>query len=142
MSRKQKLTPEQERIRLRGLRLLARMIARAHLEPQGRAACWPGIVTATAPWPWMGKTPGRTVNMSGKRRKRKVLVIAQAAWFHMDRLNISQNELAELLGRSSPFISQILNGAKSPSPVTRRRMQEVLGAEFDELFVVVEVEDE
>ena len=80
--------------------------------------------------------------MSGKRRKRKVLVIAQAAWFHMDRLNISQNELAELLGRSSPFISQILNGAKSPSPVTRRRMQEVLGAEFDELFVVVEVEDE
>ena len=35
MSRKQKLTPEQERIRLRGLRLLARMIARAHLEAQG-----------------------------------------------------------------------------------------------------------
>ena len=80
--------------------------------------------------------------MSGKRRKRKVLVISQAAWFHMDRLNISQNELAELLGRSSPFVSQILNGAKSPSPVTRRRMQEVLGAEFDELFVVVEVDDE
>ena len=49
--------------------------------------------------------------MSGKRRKRKVLVIAQAAWSHMDRLNISQNELAELLGRSSPFVSQILNGA-------------------------------
>ena len=80
--------------------------------------------------------------MSGKRRKREVLVIAQAAWFHMDRLNISQNELAELLGRSSPFVSQILNGAKSPSPVTRRRMQEVLGAGFDELFVVVEVDDE
>ena len=80
--------------------------------------------------------------MSGKRRKRKVLVIAQAVWFHMDRLNISQNELAELLGRSSPFVSQILNGAKSPSPETRRRMQEVLGAGFDELFVVVEVDDE
>ena len=46
---------------------------------------------------------------------------------HMDRLNISQNELAKLLGRSSPFVSQSLNGAKSPSPVTRRRMQEVLG---------------
>ena len=42
--------------------------------------------------------------MSGKRRKRKVLVIAQAVWFHMDRLNISQNGLAELLGRSSPFV--------------------------------------
>ena len=35
MSRKQRLTPEQEKIRLRGLRLLARMIARAHLESQG-----------------------------------------------------------------------------------------------------------
>ena len=35
LSRKQKLTPEQEKIRLRGLRLLARMIARAHLEAQG-----------------------------------------------------------------------------------------------------------
>ena len=35
LSRKQKLTPEQEKIRLRGLRLLARMIARAHLESQG-----------------------------------------------------------------------------------------------------------
>ena len=35
MSRKQKLTPEQEKIRLPGLRILARMIARAHLESQG-----------------------------------------------------------------------------------------------------------
>ena len=35
MSRKQKLTPEHEKIRLRGLRLLARMIARAHLVSQG-----------------------------------------------------------------------------------------------------------
>ena len=69
-------------------------------------------------------------------------MISQAAWSHMDRLNISQNELADLLGRSSPFVSQILNGAKIPSPVTRRRMQEVLGAGFDELFVVVEVDDE
>ena len=35
LNRKQKLTTEQEKIRLRGLRLLARMIARAHLESQG-----------------------------------------------------------------------------------------------------------
>ena len=80
--------------------------------------------------------------MSGKRRRRKVLVIAQAVWFHMDRLNITQNELAELLGRSSAFVSRIIDGAKCPSPETRRRMQEVLGVGFDELFVVVEVDDE
>ena len=35
LSRKQKLTPEQEKIRLRGLRILARMIARAYLVSQG-----------------------------------------------------------------------------------------------------------
>ena len=32
MSKKQRLTPEQNEIRLRGLRILARMIARAHLD--------------------------------------------------------------------------------------------------------------
>ena len=142
MSRKQKLTPEQEKIRLRGLRILARMIARAHLVSQGEGGVLAGDFDGDGPVALDGATPGRTVNMSGKPRKRRVLVISQAAWAHMDRLNISQNELAELLGRSSPFVSQILNGAKSPSPETRRRMQEVLGAGFDELFVVVEVDDE
>ena len=42
MSKKQRLTPEQNEIRLRGLRILARMIARARLdavaERQGEAA--------------------------------------------------------------------------------------------------------
>ena len=42
LSRKQKLTPEQEKIRLRGLRLLARMIARAHLESQGEGGVLAG----------------------------------------------------------------------------------------------------
>ena len=32
MSKKQRLTPEQEDTRLRGLRILARMIVRAHLD--------------------------------------------------------------------------------------------------------------
>ena len=80
--------------------------------------------------------------MSGRRPKRRTLVKSQEAWARMDRLNISQNELASLLERSSPFVSQILNQAKSPSPVTRRRMLEVLGGEFDDLFVVVEAEGE
>ena len=38
MSKKQRLTPEQNDIRLRGLRILARMIARAHLDAVADAA--------------------------------------------------------------------------------------------------------
>ena len=38
LSEKQRLTPEQNDIRLRGLRILARMIARAHLDAVAEAA--------------------------------------------------------------------------------------------------------
>ena len=38
MNKKQRLTPEQNEIRLRGLRILARMIARAHLDAVAEAA--------------------------------------------------------------------------------------------------------
>ena len=38
LSKKQRLTPEQNEIRLRGLRILARMIARAHLDSVAEAA--------------------------------------------------------------------------------------------------------
>ena len=38
MSKKQRLTPEQNEIRLRGLRILARMIARARLDAVAEAA--------------------------------------------------------------------------------------------------------
>ena len=38
MSKKQRLTREQNEIRLRGLRILARMIARAHLDSVAEAA--------------------------------------------------------------------------------------------------------
>ena len=49
MNRKQKLTPEQEKIRLRGLRLLARMIARAHLESQGEGGVSAGDCDGDGP---------------------------------------------------------------------------------------------
>ena len=38
MSKKQRLTPEQNEIRLRGLRILARMIALAHLDAGAKDA--------------------------------------------------------------------------------------------------------
>ena len=57
MSRKQKLTPEQEKIRLRGLRLLARMIARAHLESQGEGGMLGGNFDGDGPMALEGDDP-------------------------------------------------------------------------------------
>ena len=42
-------------------------------------------------------------------------------------LNISQNQLADLVGCSVSHLSLVLNGKRSPSPKKRQRMQEVLG---------------
>ena len=57
LSRKQKLTPEQEKIRLRGLRLLARMIARAHLESQGEGGVLAGDCDGDDPVALDGEDP-------------------------------------------------------------------------------------
>ena len=57
MSRKQKLTPEQETIRLRGLRLLARMIALAHLESQGAGGVLAGDGDGDGPAALDGEDP-------------------------------------------------------------------------------------
>ena len=57
LSRKQKLTPEQEKIRLRGLRILARMIARAHLESQGAGGMLAGDFDGDGPAALDGDDP-------------------------------------------------------------------------------------
>ena len=57
LSRKRKLTPEQEKIRLRGLRLLARMIARAHLESQGHGGVLAGDCDGGGPVALDGDDP-------------------------------------------------------------------------------------
>ena len=72
--------------------------------------------------------------MSGRRTKRRILVNGPAVWDRMDPLNLSQNQLADLLGCSISHLSLLLNGKRSPSPRMRQRMQEVLGAGFGELF--------
>ena len=79
--------------------------------------------------------------MAGKPRQRRVLVRSLAVWAFMDRRNLTQNQLANLLGLTSGYLSQVINGVKSPSAALRQRMQDVLGAEFDDLFETVEVRD-
>ena len=79
--------------------------------------------------------------MSARRTRRRILARAPAVWERMDQLNLSQNQLADLVGCSISHLSLVLNGKRSPSPRKRQRMQEVLGAGFDELFVMEEADE-
>ena len=75
--------------------------------------------------------------MPGKRPLQKVRLDAHALWSQINRLSMSQNELARLLGTSSGYLSQLINGQRYPSPRMRRRLLRVLGdIPFDELFTV------
>lgn len=79
--------------------------------------------------------------MSARRSKRRIVANAPAVWARMDMLNISQNQLADLVGCSISHLSLVLNGKRSPSPRIRQRMQDVLGAGFDELFYVEDADE-
>ena len=58
-----------------------------------------------------------------------------AVWELLDRLGISQNELARRCGFSPGHLSMLMNGKRSPSPRARRILMEVLGVDdFEVLF--------
>ena len=79
--------------------------------------------------------------MSGRRPKRRILLNAPVAWDLMDPRNLSQNQLADLLGCSPSHLSRVFNGTRCLSPALRQRMQEELGVGFEELFIVEESND-
>ena len=79
--------------------------------------------------------------MLARRLRRRILANTPAFWERMDVLNISQNQLADLLGCSISHLSLVLNGKRSPSPKLRQRMQGVLGAGFGELFYMEEADE-
>lgn len=79
-----------------------------------------------------------------KRRTEppRVLLKPVPLWEQIRRRNLSQNELADLAGISSGYLSQLISGRKSPSPEVRRRLPSALDITgFDELFEL-EYEDE
>ena len=77
-----------------------------------------------------------SVEEAQTHRAREKLNCA-AVWELFAELGISQNELARLCGLSSGYYSQLMSGAKYPSPRVRRKLQEVLGvSDFDRLFIV------
>jgi transcriptional regulator with XRE-family HTH domain len=69
----------------------------------------------------------------------KVRINPKPLWDAIARQNISQNELANRLGVSSGYMSQLVCGTRCPSPRLRRKMLEVLSPlTFDDLFTVEE----
>jgi DNA-binding XRE family transcriptional regulator len=51
----------------------------------------------------------------------------------------SKNSLSKATQLGQPTIVQISNGLRNPSPVTAKRIVDVLGVEFDEIFKIVEI---
>ncbi len=67
---------------------------------------------------------------------RRVWLNPVAVWELLDRLGISQNELARRCGFSPGHLSMLMNGKRSPSPRVRRSLMEVLRVDdFDLLFI-------
>ena len=61
----------------------------------------------------------------------------------MDRNNLTQKQMAELLGISEAYFSQIMNGDRSPSAKVRAGLQRVMGVnDFDKLFYVEEDDED
>ena len=80
-----------------------------------------------------------TPDVPRSRRPARVLLNAVAVWELLDRLDLSQNELARRCGISQGYMTRLMRGERSPSPRLRRRMQEVLGVDdFHVLFIIVE----
>jgi len=69
--------------------------------------------------------------------RTRIRVKQTTLWDHMAKNNLSQKELAEKLGITQGYASQLLCGVRHPSPKLRRRILAVLAPlAFDDLFEV------
>lgn len=75
--------------------------------------------------------------MSHSPKRGRVTLKPGALWDLMDRLSITQSELASAAGISSGYVSLLAAGKRSPSPSMRRRLLRALGdPSFDDLFIL------
>ena len=80
-----------------------------------------------------------------KRRKPcfRVRLRTEVVWELLNRLNMSQNELARRVGIRSSYMSQLMSGQRFASPGVRQRLMDVLGVnEFDDLFILEKNDEE
>ena len=67
----------------------------------------------------------------------RVTLKPDPVWAFLEERDISQNELARLVGISSGHISQLMSGEAHPSPELRQRLLRVLRiTDFDDLFTI------
>ncbi len=69
----------------------------------------------------------------------RVKVNRNAFEIALNRKNLSQRDLAEMIGFSRAHLSHIINGRRKPSPMMRRViLQHLLEYTFDDLFIIEE----
>ena len=79
--------------------------------------------------------------MSRRQPAFRVKLNPHKVWEILDRRNMTQNELAGLLGTSSSYLSQLMSGHRRPSPAFRKKLMDVLRVtDFDDLFYLEAVE--
>ena len=67
----------------------------------------------------------------------RVKVNRSAFEIALSRKNLSQRDLAEMIGFSRAHLSHIINGRREPSPTMRRLILEQLQEyTFDDLFII------
>jgi transcriptional regulator with XRE-family HTH domain len=66
----------------------------------------------------------------------KVRVNQDAVQVAIAKRNMSQNMLAIRAGISSGYISQLMVGTRYPSPRVRQKILDVLGMDFDDVFII------
>ena len=78
-----------------------------------------------------------------KRRQPscRVRLDPHTVWAILNRLNMTQNELARLVGTSSSYLSQLMSGHRCPSAAFRKKLMDALGVtDFDDLFYLEDIE--
>ena len=75
--------------------------------------------------------------MKRRQPSSRVRLNPDRVWELLNRLNMTQNELARLAGISSGYLSQLMTGTRRPSAELRRRLMKALGvARFEDLFIL------
>ncbi len=75
--------------------------------------------------------------MKRRQPSSRVKLNPDRVWELLNRLHMSQNELATKAGTSSGYLSQLMSGTRHPSALLRRRLMEALGAtRFEDIFIL------
>ena len=75
--------------------------------------------------------------MKRRQPSSRVKLNPHAVWELLNRRNMTQNELARMVGTSSGYLSQLISGTRCPSAAFRKKLMDALGvADFDDLFIL------